>query len=227
MKQYFSNHMDTLCQKGFYPYEWMDDIPKMDFKGLPEKESFYSKLSQSSISDNDYKHAQSVYDKLGCKSFRDYRLAYLKTDVLLLADVFESFRNTCFEHYGLDPANYISAASLSWDAMMLKTGVKLELISDLKVLDIIERSKRGGLCFVGSKRHVVANNKYMDTYDADKESNYLMYLDANNLYGWAMVQSLPHDEVRLNTEVTLEEILNAEDEGEVGYVVECDLHFPI
>jgi hypothetical protein len=218
--------MDTLCQKGFYPYEWMDDTSKMDFKGLPEKEHFYSKLSQSSISDNDYKHAQSVYDKLGCKSFRDYHLAYLKTDVLLLADVFENFRNTCFEHYGLDPANYISAASLSWDAMMLKTGVKLELISDLKVLDIIERSKRGGLCFVGSKRHVVANNKYMDTYDADKESNYLMYLDANNLYGWAMVQSLPHDEVRLNTEVTLEEILTAEDEGEVGYVVECDLHFP-
>jgi hypothetical protein len=111
----------------------MDDTSKMDFKGLPEKEHFYSKLSQSSISDNDYKHAQSVYDKLGCKSFRDYHLAYLKTDVLLLADVFENFRNTCFEHYSLDPANYISAASLSWDAMMLKTGVKLELISDLKV----------------------------------------------------------------------------------------------
>ena len=115
----------------------------------------------------------------------------MKTDVLLLADVFENFRNTRFEHYGLDPANYISAASLSWDAMMLKTNIKLELISDLEVLDIIERSKRGGLCFVGSKRHVVANNKYMDTYDADKESNYLMYLDANNLYGWAMVQVYP------------------------------------
>ena len=227
MKQYFGDHTDALCRKGMYPYEWMDDISKMNHVGLPPKDAFYSKLSQTTFDHmGEYIFAEHVYKSLKCKSFRDYHLAYLKTDVLLLADVFENFRNTCFEHYGLDPANYISAASLSWDAMMLKTGVKLELISDLKVLDIIERSRRGGLCFVGSKRHVVANNKYMDTYDADKESNYLMYLDANNLHGWAMVQSLPHDEVRLNTEVTLEEILTAEDEGEVGYVVECDLHFP-
>ena len=81
-----------LCEKGFYPYEWMDDVSKMDFVGLPPKENFYSQLSQSSPSDNEYQHAQTVYETLNCQTFRDYHLTYLKTDVLLLADVFENFR---------------------------------------------------------------------------------------------------------------------------------------
>jgi hypothetical protein len=118
MKQYFNNNMDMLCQKGHYPYEWMDDVSKMNHVGLPPKETFYSKLSQSSISDKEYAHAQKVYDTLKCQTFRDYHLAYLKTDVLLLADVFENFRKTCHEYYGLDPANYISAPGLAWDAML-------------------------------------------------------------------------------------------------------------
>jgi hypothetical protein len=203
MKQYFGDHMDALCRKGMYPYEWMDDISKMNHVGLPPKETFYSKLSQTSISDKDYTHCQTVYEKLKCKTFRDYHMAYLKTDVLLLADVFENFRKTCFEYYGLDPANYISSPGLAWDAMLLKTNVNLELISDLKVLDIMERCKRGGLTFVGSKRHVVANNKYMENYDDKQDSNYIMYLDANNLYGWAMSQNLPYDEVKSTQKQTL------------------------
>ena len=153
-------------------------------------------------------------------------MAYLKTDVLLLADVFENFRKTCFEYYGLDPANYISSPGLAWDATLLKTNVNLELISDLKVLDIMERCKRGGLTFVGSKRHVVANNKYMENFDEKQDSNYIMYLDANNLYGWAMSQNLPYDEVKTNTETDIKQILETTDENETGYVVECDLHFP-
>jgi hypothetical protein len=180
MKKYVESDMNMLCKKGFCPYEWMDDISKMDFVGLPPKEAFYSKLSQESISEKDYKHSQTVYEKLKCKTFRDYHMAYLKTDVLLLADVFENFRKTCFEYYGLDPSNYISSPGLAWDAMLLKTNVNLELISDLKVLDIMERCKRGGLTFVGSKRHVVANNKHMENYDQTKESNYIMYLDNFN-----------------------------------------------
>ena len=78
MKQYFGDHMDALCRKGFYPYECMDDISKMNHVGLPPKETFYSKLSQTSISDKDYKHSQTVYDNLKCKTFRDYHMAYLK-----------------------------------------------------------------------------------------------------------------------------------------------------
>jgi hypothetical protein len=95
MKQYFKEDMDILCRKGFYPYEFIDDKEKLNYNGLPPRENFYSKLSQSNISESDYLHARNVYNKLNCKSFKEYHLTYLQCDVLLLADVFENFRKTC------------------------------------------------------------------------------------------------------------------------------------
>ena len=148
-----------MCRKGFYPYEWFDDVRKFDYKGLPPKKEFYSKLSQKGIGEEDYNHALNVYDKMGCKSFLDYHLLYLKTDILLLSDIFENFRKMSMSYYNLDPANYISVASFAWDAMLLKTNIWLGLLSDPEMLHLFEKGKRGGLCFVGSKRHVIANNK--------------------------------------------------------------------
>jgi hypothetical protein len=226
MKQYFKEDMDILCRKGFYPYEFIDSDDKLNYPGLPPKESFYSKLSQSHISDTDYAHAQNVYNKLKCKSFKDYHLTYLQCDVLLLSDVFENFRKTCHNYYGLDPANYISAPGLAWDAMLLKTNIKLELIHDALILDIMERMKRGGLCFVGSKRHVIANNKYMPNYDNSKESNYLEYVDANNLYGWGMSEHLPYDDLKIDNNIKIETVLETPDDNEVGYILEVDIVFP-
>jgi hypothetical protein len=226
MKKYYNNELDLLCQKGFYPYEWVDNVDKLNHEGLPPVNESYSTLSQETLSDANYKHAQNVYDKLSCKSFKDYHMTYLKTDVLLLADVFENFRNTCYSYYGLDPANYISAPSLAWDAMLMKTGIELEQIYDPKILDIIERHKRGGLCFVGSKRHVKANNHYLEDFDATKPENYLMYWDANNLYGWAMSQYLPYKNISLNSNINIDNILELPDNSEIGYIIECDLEYP-
>jgi hypothetical protein len=87
--------------------------------------------------------------------------------------------------------------------MLLKTGIELELITDPKSLDIFERSKRGGLTFVGSKRYAKANNKDTIGYDPNTKSTYLMYLDANNLYGWSMVQALPYQDIKFNREITI------------------------
>ena len=98
---------------------------------------------------------------MNCQTFKDYHLIYLQCDVLLLADVFENFRRTCLDYYKLDPANYISAPGLAWDAMLNNTGIVLDLISDEKVLSIIERQKKGGLCFVGSQRYTKANNHHL------------------------------------------------------------------
>ena len=138
-----------------------------------------------------------MYNHFKCKAFYDYHWLYLKTDVLLLSDIFENFRSMCIEHYRLDPANYLTAASLAWDAMLLKTNVELELITDVSILDMFERSKRGGLTFVGSKRYAKANNADMGKhYDASKESSYISYSDANNLYGWAMCEALPHKDIK-------------------------------
>jgi hypothetical protein len=200
MKKEFPEHYEMLSRKGVYPYEWMDDISKLDHRGLPPREAFYSKLRQDSVSEEEHRWGSEVYERLGCQSFKDYHLAYLKTDVLLLADVFEKFRKVCMNYYKLDPANYLSAPSLAWDAMLLLTGIELDLITDMKMLDMVERMKRGGLCFVGSKRYVKANNKYLEDFDPNKPENYIMYWDANNLYGWAMCQVLPYKDLKFITE---------------------------
>ena len=179
-----------------------------------------------SVSDEDYEHALNVYDKIHCKTFEDYHMAYLKSDVHLLADIFEIFRTISLTHYELDPLNYISAPSLAWDAMLLKTNIELDLIHDVKMLEIIERHKRGGLCFVGSKRYCKANNKYMNEYEENLPENYIIYWDANNLYGWAMSEALPYKDLKFDTDTTLEQILETDDNNETGYILEVDLTFP-
>ena len=110
--------------------------------------------------------------------------------------------------------------------MLLNTKVGLDLITDLEIMDMIERQKRGGLCFVGSKRYVEANNKYLENYDPSKQSTYTMHWDANNLYGWAMAQYLPYKGLRFVKHMTLSEILQTADDSSHGCIIECDLFFP-
>ncbi|KAK3727479.1 hypothetical protein QZH41_006420 [Actinostola sp. cb2023] len=121
---------------------------------------------------------------------REYHDLYLKTDVLLLADVFENFRNVCDKHYKLDPAWYYTSPGLAWDAALKLTKVNLELISDPDIHLMIEKGIRGGVSMI-STRHGKANNPYMKEYDSEAPTKFIQYLDANNLYGWAMSKPLP------------------------------------
>ena len=129
------------------------------------------------------------------KRMKDYHDLYLETDVLLLADIFESFRKTCLGNYGLDPAHYLSAPGLSWDAFLKRSGSEIELVSDMDMFQFFEKGVRGGTSYI-AHRYSKANNKYMSTYDEEEDNSYLMYLDANNLYGWAMSQPLPNGEFK-------------------------------
>ena len=132
------------------------------------------------------------------------------------------------KYYNLDPANYMTAPSLAWDAMLLKTEVELDQITDIEVLKMIENMKRGGLCFVGSKRYVKANNMYLDDYDETKPSNYIMYWDANSLYGGSMTKYLPYADLNF-MEPNLEKfdkVLNTSDTADEGYILTVDLVFP-
>ena len=122
----------------------------------------------------------------------DYHNHYLKKDVLLLADDFEKFINTCLKHYGLDPCHYFSSPGLIWDTMLKMTGVKLEKIPDIDKYLFIEKGLRGGISYI-AKRCAKANNKYMYDYDPKKPSTFISYLDMNNLYGWAMSEYLPYE----------------------------------
>ena len=115
---------------------------------------------------------------------------YVQSDTLLLADVFENFRNKGIEIYELDPAHFLSAPGLAWQACLKKTGVELELLTDIDMLLMVEKEIRGGI-YHAIHRYAKANNKCMKNYHKNIESSYLMYLDANNLYGWAISQKLP------------------------------------
>ena len=150
----------------------------------PPKEAFYSKLSDAHISDEDYTHAQKFWATFPCKTLGDYSDLYCRTDVLLLEDVFETFRKMCLHQYGLDPAHYYTSPGLSWDALLKKTRVELELFTDYNQHLFIEKGMRGGIS-MASKRHAKANNPLVDGYDPEKPSSHILYLDANNLYGRA------------------------------------------
>ena len=121
----------------------------------------------------------------------DYHDLYLKTDVLLLTDIFKKFINTCLQYYKLDPCHYFSSSGLSWDAMLKITKIEVELISDIDIHLLFEKGMRGGISYI-AKRYSKANNKPMTDYDSREESIYIIYLEANNLYGWAMSQYLPY-----------------------------------
>ena len=179
-----------VTRKGCYPYDYVSSIDILQETKLPSKDLFYSKFYDEHISDEVYQHAIKVWDTFNCKTLKDYHDLYLKSDVLLLADVFENFRKTCLKHYKLDPCHYYTAPGLAWDACLKETNQNLELLKHNDMLMTFERGIRGGITHI-SKRYAEANNKYMKDYNRDKPSSYVQYLDANNLYGWAMSQKLP------------------------------------
>ena len=176
------NKRRLLLKKEIYPCEYIDSFERLGESQLPEKEKFYSSLSGKGITDEEYAHAKDVWATFGCQHFGDYHHLYVATDVLLLADVFENFRKVCQEKYGLDPAHYYSAPGLSWDALLKKTGVELELLTDMDMHLFIEKVMRGGISMV-SKRYAKANNPLVEGYDPAEPTNYITYLDANNLHG--------------------------------------------
>ena len=150
-----------MLRKVVYPYEYMDNWERFNETSLPSKESFYSNLNMEDIDDIDYRHGNNVFNKFKLNNLGDYHDLYVQSDTLLLADVFENFRDMCLKDYELDPAHFLSLPGL------------------------VEEEIRGGICH-SIHRYAKANNKYMKNYNINEESSYIQYLDANNLYGWAM-----------------------------------------
>ena len=151
-------------------------------------------------------------------------------DVMILTSVFEQFREVCLkkEVHGLDPARYVSSPQLSWDAMLKKTGANVDLISDPAMFQMIDGGIRGGVCMI-SQRFAKANNKEMgSSYDPTKPTIYIPYLDANNLYGWGMSESLPNGNFTWFSEDEWRNIdwTTIETDGTFGYIIECDLEYP-
>ena len=217
-----------MLRKGVYPYEYMDNWERLNETSLPSKESFYSNLNMENIDDIDYRHGNNVFKIFKLKHLGEYHDLYVQSDTLLLADVFENFRNTCLKVYELDSAHFLSLPGLAWQACLKKTNIKLELLTDYDMLLMVEEGIRGGICHA-IHRYAKANNKYMKDHDENKESSYIRYLDANNLYGWAMRQKLPVNGFKWTEETSEinEEFVKKYDENkDKGYILEVDVKYP-
>ena len=216
--------LSLMKKKGVYPYDYMDSFEKFEDNKLPKKEDFFSIMNNEHITDEEYQHAQNVWNDFSLSSMGEYHDLYLKSDILLLTDVFENFRKACQQYYELDPAHYFTTPGLSWDAMLKMTETKLELMSDVDMFQFIEKGMRGGISYIAN-RYGKANNKHMREYDEKAPSKYIMYLDANNLYGWAMSQYLPTGGFKWLTEEEVN-LSKYNDESEKGLILEVDLEYP-
>ena len=171
---------------------------------------------------------KKVFKYFKLKNLGEYHDLYVQSHTLLLVDVFENFRNKCIEIYELDPAYFLSAPGLAQQECLKKTGVKLELLTDIDMLIMVEKRTRGGICHA-INRYAKANNKYMKNYDKNKKSSYLMHLDTNNLYGQVMSQKLPINGFKWNKNVSKFDedfIKNYNENSHKGYILEVDVEFP-
>ena len=226
-KAFKGKRLDLLSKKGVYPYDFMDSFEKFNNRELPTKDQFYRILNDEHITDDEYIHAKEVWDTFYIKTMGEYHDLYLVSDVLLLTNVFENFRKTCMQYYKLDPCHYFTSPGLSWDAMLEMTNIKLELMTDIDMFQFIEKGMGGGVSYIAN-RYGNANNKYMKEYDEKAPSKYIMYLDTNNLYGWAMSQHLPTANFKWMTDKEISKIdlgkYKADDKK--GLILEVDLEYP-
>lgn len=227
----FSNcRIELLYRKGIFCYDYLDNLTKLNDTKLPDIKDFYSKLYNKFISEDDYNHAILVWNHFSCKSLKDYAELYLKTDVILLTEVFESFRNQCIEIYDLDAAWYFSIPGLSMDAMLKMTGVEIELLCDYDMQLFFEKSIRGGVSQCNYK-YKEANNKYMGSdYNEKNPDVFLTYLDCNNLYGYSMNKKHPLKNFAWLSSKEIKKIekniLFLSDNDEIGYFLEVDIDYP-
>ena len=221
------NKFVLLLRKGVYPYEYMDSWERFSETSLPSKEDFYSKLNMEDIGDIDYRHANNVFKGFKLENLGDYHDLYVQSDTLLLADVFNNFRDMCIKEYDLDPGHFLLLPGLAWQACLKKTNIELELLTDYDMLLMVEEGIRGGICH-SIQRYAKANNNFMKNYNKDEESSYIQYLDANNLYGWAMSKKLPVNGFRWldSDEINEEFIKNYNENDKKGYILEVDVKYP-
>ena len=218
--------LDLLLRKGVFPYEFADNIEKLKkTKNIPSKKSFFNTLTDSNIADDEYAHAQHVFQALECKNMFDYMMLYMRLDTYLLADVFMQFRETMFQKFNLDPANYISLPSFSYDCMLKYTEVEIDRIHDYDMYKMLSDNIRGGFSFISSRIETEIN------YATGERENNIDYLDANNLYGGAQSRSLPISDYYFLTdeeinEITVDGIAKLSEDDETGYIFEVDLEYP-
>ena len=223
---FHGEQMELLLRKGVFPYSYCSSFDKFNDTCLPPKSAFYNDITKEELSDSDYAHAQKVWSKFNIKTLGEYHDLYVKSDTLSLCDVFESFRNVAHKEYNLDPCHFYTTPGFAFSACLYKTDIKLELITCPTIYLFIESALRGGVSQI-SKRYAKANNPYTSNYDPNLPSNYILYIDQNNLYGHALSQSLPYGGFTFLSEEEMQylDIMNIPEDGKYGYIIQCDLQY--
>ena len=228
-RRFSGRKLELAKRKGVFPYDWFDTIDKLKVKSYPPKDAFYSALTGEGITDEEYEFGKEVWNTFGCENLQDYLELYNEIDVLLLADIFENFRNICLENYKIDPAYYYTSPGLFWDAMLKETKVKLELLSDIDMYYFFKRMIRGGISMI-SNRYAEANNPYMgESYNPEKETSYIVYYDDNNLYGFIMTHELPYEGFKWMMKEEMEYLFNNQTREEwekTPCALEVSLEYP-
>ena len=230
------NKFILLLRKGIYPYEYMESWERFKETSLPSKQEFYSSLNMEDVDKIDYRHGNNVFKSFKLENLGDYYDLHVKSDTLLLADLFENFRDMCIKEYELDPAHFVSLPGLAWQACLKKTNIELELLTDYDMLLMVEKGIRGGICH-SIHRYAKANNKYMQNYNNNEQSSYIQYLDTNNLYGWVTSKKLPVNgfkwldtsetsDLAHSNKINEDFIKNCDENNSEGYILEVDVKYP-
>jgi hypothetical protein len=230
------DHLNLLVRKGVYPYDYFQSIEQYKETKLPPKEMFFNSLKEKHISEKDYQHAQSVWSIFECKTLGEYTNLYMSIDVCILIDIMQNFRDITHKMFQLDPLHFYSLPGLSFASCLKMTGVKLELLTDADKHLFMERGIRGGVSMI-SHRKAEANNPHLysmkngqkvSDYNPAKPNSWCFLGDINNLYGWAMMQSLPTHNFNWLPKHKIKKLKwkKLKFDSPFGYFVEVDLQYP-
>ena len=216
IKTGFPDRWKYLTKKLAYPYEFFNSID--DYQKTVnnlKKEHFFSKLKNKCPDDEEIKRTVNIIDKFNIRNGKELTEIYLKSDVILLACVFEKFIKMSVYEFRINPLYCVSLPGFTWQCGLKYTGINLQTLQDKDMILLLENNIRGGISSVMGDRYIKSNG-----------NKKILYIDANNLYGHSMSEPLPYDEIKYDNIIKLENILNTPDDSDIGYFIEVDLTYP-
>ena len=216
LKTGFPDKWKFLFKKLAYPYEYFNSID--DYQKPVDnlkKEDFFSKLKNKYPYDKEIQRTMDIINVFNMKNGEELTEIYLKSDVLLLACVFEKFIKVSVNEFGIYPLYCVRLPGYTWQCGMKYTGINIQTLQDKDMILLLENNIRGGISSIMGDRYIKSD-----------ENKKILYIDANNLYGHSMSESLPYDEIKFDNNINLEDIINTPDDSNIGYFVEVDLKYP-
>ena len=216
LKTEFPDKWKYLTKKLAYPFEYFNSIE--DYQKPVDnlnKEDFFSKLKNKWPDDEEIERTMNTIKRFNIKNGEELTEIHLKSDVLLLACVFEKFIKVSVYEFGINPLYCVSLPGYTWQCGLKYTGINLQTLLDKDMILLLENNIRGGISSVMGDRYIKSD-----------DNKKILYIDANNLYGHSMSQYLPYDEIKFDNNIKLEDILNTSDNSDIGYFIEDDLIYP-